>query len=145
MRIQTVHHVSVPVAVGNLDNAKDFYENVLGLRKKEIEPRPEFEFDGAWYQAGDREIHLIVDENKTSTFRPNENVDSRDVHFALRIDDYEAARLHLREKGYYPEAPEKLKRTRESKDNLTPWQQIYVMDCDRNVIELNAVRPKSGQ
>jgi catechol 2,3-dioxygenase-like lactoylglutathione lyase family enzyme len=146
LKIERIHHVSLPVS--NLTRAKHFYESVLGLQEKEGEegekqkrPDFEFEFDGAWYQVGDHELHLIVHDKCESTFRKGKGLDSRDIHFAIRISNYEEAREHLREHGYAPEATDELKRLKESPTNATPWQQLYIMDPDRNVIELNALRP----
>jgi len=60
--IEALHHVSIPVA--DLERAKQFYNEILGLT--EI-TRPPFDFPGAWYQEGDRQLHLIVHDE--STFR----------------------------------------------------------------------------
>ena len=51
----TAQHMSFPVK--DLARAREFYEGILGL--EEI-PRPaQFTFPGAWYQAGECEVHLI--------------------------------------------------------------------------------------
>lgn len=129
--IESLHHVSIPVT--NLERAKRFYEEILGLT--EI-PRPPFDFPGAWYQLGDRQLHLIVHDE--STFRENKRVDSRDIHFAIRVNSYHQAREFLRSKGFHPEAEDELKRMKESPHGTAGWPQLYIMDPDRNVIELNA-------
>ena len=49
-----LHHVSF--AIKDLDDSKRFFGGVLGL--SEIE-RPGFNFAGAWYALGDRQLHLI--------------------------------------------------------------------------------------
>ena len=123
--IQSIHHVSL--CVTDLERAKRFYGEVLGL--KEVE-RPAFNFRGAWYELGDRQLHLIVHTNPR-TLRGTTEIDSRDGHFAVRVTDYEATLEHLRannvEVGQQP-------------DNPTPWAQLYVTDPDGNVIELNTER-----
>src|SRR5438067_10723952 len=86
--IETLHHVSLPVS--DLARAKHFYAEVLGLR--EI-ARPPFDFPGAWFAVGDRQLHLIVHDG--STFRVGKLVDTRDAHFAIRVSSYRAAREHL--------------------------------------------------
>jgi glyoxylase I family protein len=51
IQVETLHHVSISVT--DLDQARHFYGDLLGL--SEI-PRPPFDFPGAWYQLG--EIYL---------------------------------------------------------------------------------------
>ena len=139
-KIENLHHVSVPVT--DLERSKRFYEEILGLRRTvEPEERPNFSFGGAWYDLGDhRQLHLIVDEGK-STFRQRKKIDSRDTHFAVRVGSYVETRDFLRSQGYQPGASDELKEMKESPDNPTPWQQLYIMDPDRNMIELNCKRP----
>lgn len=129
--IEGIHHISLPVT--DLERAKQFYQEVLGLT--EIN-RPPFDFPGAWYQLGDRQLHLIVHDK--ATFRAKKTVDSRDIHFALRVRSYRAARDFLRSKGFQPEAKDEFKQMKESPKSTAGWPQLYIMDPDRNVIELNA-------
>ena len=124
--VEDLHHVAVNVT--DLARAQTFYTTVLGLREL---PRPPFDFAGAWYQLGDRQLHLIV-HPPTRTLRGTTAIDGRDGHLALRIADFEAAVAHLRRQGVT---------VHERRDNPTPWAQIYLTDPDGNVIELNAVRP----
>lgn len=132
-KIETIHHVSLPVT--NLERAKQFYSDILGL--KEIN-RPPRDFLGAWYQLGDRQLHLIVHEN--TTLRGHKYVDSRDTHVALRVNSYCETRDFLRSKGFHPVAEDEFKRMIERPDNINGWPQLYIMDPDRNIIELNAER-----
>jgi len=120
-----IHHVSV--CVTDLARAKRFYSEVLGL--KELE-RPAFDFPGAWYELGDRQLHLIV-HTTPRTLRGTTEIDSRDGHFAVRVTDYEATLGHLLAHGI---------EVRERPVNVTPWAQLYVTDPDGNVIELNTER-----
>ena len=92
LKIETLHHVSLPVS--DLKRAKQFYESILGLEKIK---RPPFDFEGAWYQLGDRQLHLIVHDG--STFRASKEVDSHDIHFAIRVNSYRDTRDFLRSKG----------------------------------------------
>src|SRR5512139_2423164 len=123
--ITTLHHVSIVVT--DLVAARHFYGAVLGLSEL---PRPPFDFAGAWYALGDRQLHLIV-HPPGRTIRGTRNIDARDGHFALRVMDYDATLLHLRAHGIP---------VRESRQNVTPWAQIHITDPDGNVIELNAER-----
>lgn len=123
--VEDLQHVTI--AVRDLERAKHFYGAVLGLR--EIE-RPGFDFSGAWYALGDRQLHLIVNDDAES-LRDATGPDSREGHFALRVSDWEATVEHLEANGV-----EVLARPQ----NVTPWKQAYVADPDGNVLELNAER-----
>jgi len=113
--------------VTDLERAKRFYADVLGLAEL---PRPAFDFPGAWYAAGDRQLHLIVHDGARA-FRGTTEIDGRDGHFAVRVADYDATLEHL--------CAHKVP-VRERPTNPTPWAQLYVTDPDGNVIELNVER-----
>jgi catechol 2,3-dioxygenase-like lactoylglutathione lyase family enzyme len=131
LRIESIHHVSLPVS--DLARAKRFYTEILELR--EI-TRPAFSFPGAWLQLGDRTLHLIVGEQPT--FRREAKPDSHDIHFAIRVASYQEAIEHLATKGYRPDASEPLLRTRQNATATAGFPQVYVLDPDLNVIEINA-------
>jgi catechol 2,3-dioxygenase-like lactoylglutathione lyase family enzyme len=133
LQIETLHHVSLPVT--DLARARSFYSHVLELA--EIE-RPPFDFPGAWYQVGDRHLHLIVGER--STFRSDKGIDSRDIHVAIRVRSYRGALQHLAAKGYRADAPDDRLKLRENPTGKAGFPQIYLLDPDRNVIEINAER-----
>jgi glyoxylase I family protein len=125
IEVESLHHVGISVT--DLDRAKHFYGTVLGL--EEI-TRPPFDFPGAWYQVGDRQLHLIVHPG-TRTLRGTSEIDSRDGHYAIRVRSYRQSVEHLKALGVS---------LRERPDNRTPWPQIHLTDPDGNVIELNAER-----
>ncbi|MCM3879254.1 MAG: VOC family protein [Vicinamibacterales bacterium] len=131
LEIDTIHHVAV--AVSDLVRAKEFYANVLGL--KEI-PRPAFSFDGAWYSVGSRDLHLIVADDPT--FREGKGLNSQDSHFAIRVKSFRRALEYLEAKGYHPQHEDPLRSIRLRIKGPTGFPQIYIMDPDRNVIEINA-------
>lgn len=133
LAIESIHHVSLPVS--DLERAKRFYTEVLGLEEV---PRPSFKFPGAWYQVGDRRLHLIVGEH--STFRSGATPDSHDIHFAIRVASYRQAIDHLASKGYRPDAEEQLKTTKQNPTGTAGFPQVYLLDPDRNVIEINAAK-----
>ena len=55
MLFADIHHVSLNVS--DVDRALGFYRDVLGMPPL---PRPDFEFGGAWLDAGGgRQVHLI--------------------------------------------------------------------------------------
>jgi catechol 2,3-dioxygenase-like lactoylglutathione lyase family enzyme len=125
VHVEALHHVTI--CVRDLDAARRFYGAILGL--EEIERAP-FDFPGAWYALGDRQLHLIERDDARS-FRGTRGVDSRDAHFALRVSDFDAAIERLRANGC---------EIRESRVNVTPWSQLYVSDPDGNIVELNVDR-----
>jgi glyoxylase I family protein len=123
--VEGLHHAAVTVT--DIARARRFYADVLGLR--EI-PRPPFDFEGAWYAAGDRQLHLIV-HPPSRTQRGTRVIDPRDGHLAFRVSDYDEALARLRAHGIA---------LVEQRVTLTPWAQIYITDPDGNVIELNVER-----
>jgi len=131
--VSALHHVALPVS--DLERARRFYRDTLGLR--EIERPSAFDFPGAWFALGDGQLHLI--ERTDGTIRAGRPLDSRDVHFAVRVDDFDAMLAHLRDTGYRDDVP--MSDPRRMKWNRTPnagFPQIFVMDPDRHVIEINS-------
>jgi catechol 2,3-dioxygenase-like lactoylglutathione lyase family enzyme len=125
---EALHHVALSVT--DMDRAAWFYGTVLGLQ--EI-PRPPFDFGGAWYQLGDRQLHLIV-HPPTRTLRHSMDIGPRDGHLALRVRDRQELLERLKAHGV---------KTLDLPDNLTPWAQVYCCDPDGNVLEFNVERPES--
>ena len=121
--IATIHHVSINVT--DLERARRFYAGVLGLEET---PRPAFDFPGAWYRLGDRQLHLLV-HPPTRTLRGTAEISSREGHFAVAVRDFDEARAHLERAGVPFDA-----RAR----GQTPWSQIFLSDPDGNLIELSA-------
>ncbi|GGD84812.1 hypothetical protein GCM10010911_49000 [Paenibacillus nasutitermitis] len=122
-RIEGIHHVSLIVT--DLERAKRFYENIIGLT--EIQ-RPAFDFPGAWYAVGGsgQQLHLIVHEGETLRTR---GIDTRDGHFAIRVNDYKETLEWLKHNQIEHKA---------NPDSITGFAQIFLLDPDRNIIELNA-------
>jgi len=79
-----LHHVSF--AVRNLEASKRFFGEVLQF--PEIE-RPNFQFSGAWYAIGDRQLHLIAETCNTNT---GTTQISRSDHMALEVSDIGAVK-----------------------------------------------------
>src|SRR6266516_3038457 len=73
MRPAGLHHVSINVR--DVSASRDFYVDVLGLTERA--DRPDFNFDGAWLDAGSQQVHLIQAEVPPD----------RGQHFALAVTD----------------------------------------------------------
>jgi catechol 2,3-dioxygenase-like lactoylglutathione lyase family enzyme len=132
MEIATIHHVALTVS--DVERSRRFYREILSI--KEI-PRPPFGFPGAWFQVGDsQELHLILHDRPT--FR-NKPLDTRDVHFAVRVPNYYSAVQFLRSKGYEVDAgPDDPMRMIVQPHPTAGYPQIYICDPDWHVIEINA-------
>jgi catechol 2,3-dioxygenase-like lactoylglutathione lyase family enzyme len=132
MEIDGLHHVALPCA--DLERSRRFYQEVFGL--VEI-PRPALPVAGAWFRVGDRqELHLVVGDPQ-ATFRGTKGMDTNDIHFAVRVKAYRHALEALRAKGYREDAsPDDPLAIRTSM--RVGYPQIYILDPDRNIIEINA-------
>ena len=132
MRVQAVHHVSV--AIRDLERSIAFYSGVLGLSPG---PRPNFPVGGAWLDLGSTQVHLVV--HPEATYRTNAQIDNNDCHFALRVEDFDAALDHLSQHGYSEDAPEGSgKRLLLRRHGPAGFPQVYVLDPDGHVVEINA-------
>jgi catechol 2,3-dioxygenase-like lactoylglutathione lyase family enzyme len=133
MQIELLHHVSLPAT--DLERSVRFYREIVGLRQIE---RPPFNFPGAWFAIGEsQQLHLIVYEG--TTFRGQKGINTRDGHFAVRVPSYRAAVEFLKAKGYREDAdPLDMLSLRLQPHATAGFPQIYILDPDRNVIEINA-------
>jgi catechol 2,3-dioxygenase-like lactoylglutathione lyase family enzyme len=132
MTIEALHHVSL--AVTNLQRSEQFYATVLGLRKL---PRPAFDFPGAWFAVGAlQQLHLIVHPNQT--FRTGKGLDTRDTHLAVRVASYQDTLQYLRSHGYREDSTDEFQRIILQPHARAGFPQMYILDPDRNVIEINA-------
>ncbi len=87
--------------VADLDRARRFYGGALGLDEV---PRPHnFVFEGAWFQVGDDQIHLLVETETTSRAGADDPGPSASVglatHIAIEVDDLASAISRLDEHG----------------------------------------------
>ena len=83
--------VSVPT--NDLDAARAFYGDVLGLPCSSVWQRPGMEAVGAEFETGSMTIALTASERLGVPFS------ATSVPLALRVDDVEAARAELQSRG----------------------------------------------
>jgi glyoxylase I family protein len=122
------------VPVSDLDRSVSFYREILGLEQI---VRPNFPFPGAWFRLADgQELHLIVHTNPT--YRTGKGVDSRDIHFAARVTSYRQVLEFLYSKGYREDSGDELMKVYANPHSITGYPQIYIMDPDHHMIEINA-------
>jgi glyoxylase I family protein len=133
MGIDGLHHVALPCA--DLERSRRFYQEILGLT--EIQ-RPALPVAGAWFRVGDRqELHLVVGDAQ-ATFRSRKGMDTNDIHFAIQVASYRQALEALKARGYREDAnPDDPMGIRTSM--RVGYPQIYLLDPDRNIIEINAL------
>jgi catechol 2,3-dioxygenase-like lactoylglutathione lyase family enzyme len=134
METSRLHHVSLVSA--KLDLATAFYRDRLGFRPI---ARPPFPINGAWLAIGSLELHLI--DNPAGTFRKGTSIDTNDVHFAIRVDDFDAAIKQLAARGFREDAVDgDQMRIFINRKSIAGYPQAYLLDVDRHVIEINAAQ-----
>jgi catechol 2,3-dioxygenase-like lactoylglutathione lyase family enzyme len=127
-----LHHVSLMVS--DVERSADFYTAMLGLRRLD---RPIFKSIGAWMSAAHLEVHLI--QYRADAAPPPARVAAPDdTHFALNTDDFEGFVHHLETHGFREDAPmESLSRIRIRREGPAGFPQVFLLDPDRNIIEVN--------
>jgi len=86
--VTQLHHVNVTVPAELEQAAKDFYGSVLGLIQV---PKPAAaRQNGAWYQIGDNQLHLSVEEETNG-------LSSR--HICFSVSDLAEAEKRFRDAG----------------------------------------------
>src|SRR5438552_2088294 len=84
--VTQIDHCSLIIT--DVERSRRFYREVFGL--KEIHKPLTFDFVVLWFQLGNTQLHLLLKE-KADTLSPR--------HFALRVDDCQAARSYFRQLG----------------------------------------------
>jgi catechol 2,3-dioxygenase-like lactoylglutathione lyase family enzyme len=118
MEIVRLHHVSF--AVKDLEASRRFFGGVIGL--SEID-RPAFNFAGAWFAIGDRQLHLI---QETATGRDVTGRISRSDHMALEVADIAEVRTRLDQAGIAYQ---------QGSNDALGFSQVFCSDPDGHTIE----------
>lgn len=84
---------------------------------------------------GAQQLHLIVGAN--AAFREG-RIESRDVHFAVRVRSFREALEFLHAEGYREDSTDELLSLKSSPRATAGFPQLYILDPDRHVIEMNA-------
>jgi catechol 2,3-dioxygenase-like lactoylglutathione lyase family enzyme len=126
--ISRLQHCGLIVA--DLERSRAFYAGTLGLEEV---PRPaNFVFEGAWFQVGDDQIHLLLASETTGRAGVDDPGPSVVMglaqHIALEVDDLADACRRLDEHGV-PLAGGPLPRG-------DGYDQVFVLDPDGHVVEL---------
>jgi glyoxylase I family protein len=131
-----LHHVSLIVT--DLARSAAFYQSLFGLSPIE---RPPFSIPGMWLGVGDLQVHLVVYPAGNFRTRP---VDNDDIHFAFRTDDFEGFVARAKTMGFREDGDESdPKRMIVKRQGLAGFAQVYLIDPDRNIIEVNAAPPRN--
>src|SRR5215469_8524669 len=90
MKILGLHHAQITIPKGAEEQGRQFYCDLLGL--PEIEKPASLQGRGGfWLQVGDRQVHV-------GTEGPEDRAETK-AHLAYQVDDLEAWRVILQEKG----------------------------------------------
>ena len=115
MRATGFTHVSI--GARDLEESARFYKDLFGM--EEI-PSPDFSGPVRWLQVGYLQLHLFLDEDPAPAWH----------HFALDVDDFEAAYTRAGELG----VRDRDSAVRELPDGAV---QMYLRDPASNLVEVN--------
>ena len=119
--------------VRDVGRSRTFYEGVLGLEEIPRPPELVAMFPGAWYRAGDCEVHLIQYPESMDVGPPPPTLNPMARHAAFAIADYGVTLAALKDHG------------------LTVFEtnpqvgQMWVRYPDGHIIELLVDRRVSGR
>jgi len=114
LQISQLDHCSVLIT--DVARSRHFYRDMLGL--KEIAPPRTFDFVVLWFDfGGGQTLHLLL-KPQPDAISPR--------HFALHVDDAQAARAHCRERGI----------AIEETTPIPHCDRFFIRDPDGNRIEI---------
>ena len=115
----SIHHVNVTVPRSLEDAAKHFYGVVMGLREvpKPVESKGR---GGAWYQLGDLQLHLSIEDGLREECRSNR-------HICYTVANLSEAEEKFRQAGVEI-LPDEIP--------TAGWTRFYVRDPGGNKLEI---------
>ncbi len=126
IRVKQIDHISI--VVKNLEASRRFYVDALGMEQV---PRPNFSFDGLWFQAGTTLVHLILEHSESGPADRDQPIHlqvGRTRHVAFEVEDALEAKARLDELGIpIASGP---------KSRPDGPIQLFMFDPDNNVVEL---------
>lgn len=129
MKVSALDHVNIET--DDVDRSARFYEDVLGLT---VGNRPQFSEPGYWmYCNGKPIVHIIARNPNNKMLTGSEH--AAISHFSMQIDDFDAARARLKEKGI---------EFRENNPPGTGLKQLFLADPDEVLVELLYI-PEGGR
>ncbi|HYV34085.1 MAG TPA: VOC family protein [Gemmataceae bacterium] len=126
IQVKSLDHATV--VVKDLERSRRFYVDALGMREV---PRPKFSFAGLWFQAGDTQIHLILEFERSApagNLLPVERRMPLSHHIAFVVEDAEATVARLKELN--------IPIVGGPKPRPDGFMQVFVTDPDGHVVEL---------
>lgn len=119
MRATRINHVSI--VADDLEESARFYEELFGMERV---PTAKFPEGVLWLKLGEQQLHL---------FEIDGNEPTRNHHFGIDVDDFEAVYAKAKELGILD--------TRAFgaalRGHPAGWVQLYIRDPAGNLVEVN--------
>lgn len=126
LNVKTIDHVTV--VVKDLERSRAFYEDLLGMAPIS---RPDFGFPGLWFDAGARQVHLILESPEAGPAGLPEfqgTLPSRGFHFAFQVSSCDDAAAQLNRMNVPIVAG--------PKSRPDGARQLYIHDPDGHLVEI---------
>lgn len=130
IQVECIDHITL--VVRDLAASRRFYADLLGM---EVVPRPDFDFAGSWFRAGNTLLHLILEHDRSGPAGPGageREPSTRMQHFAFRVLDANAAWEALQASGAA------LRVVSPPKFRPDGAVQVFLADPDGHVVELSS-------
>lgn len=126
LELQSYDHITLIVA--DIERSRQFYVEKLGMEEVS---RPDFDFDGAWFQTGNVQIHITIqgaEAGEAGWGDRGNSIPSRGHHFAFRVNDCHAESKKLADLG--------IPVVQGPKERPDGAVQVYFEDPDGHLVEL---------